>query len=290
MNFCDKEKIEIKICDREMIEMKMKKKKENEVSPIISSEAEYHALREEKIFRYGYSNSINTTLLTLTLAVFSVGGLMFTMNGNNFFELAEVFFPLFFLLPCLFSCICFRYLLRNSVRIGLLSEYIRTHLNFQNNTSWEGIKKDEEIKYFMFSKNCIGGAEDVPKCVTMVSLILSLIIAHYFIYQDLHNDSKVFIISLLALIPLIVAFVLHQISSTKIMEIAIAISCLIFEIMIYVLFSFFLQEHMDVLSKQAIYNVLLLFIVLLTPNFKRETQKAEQTLKECKEKIQKHHK
>lgn len=269
------------------VKAKSEKKKENEVLNAISSEAEYNALREEKIFRYGYSNSINTTLLTLTLAVFSVGGLLFTMSSDDFWKLAEIFFPLFFLLPSLFSCICFRYLLRNSVRIGLLSEYMRTYLYFQNDISWEHIKKKEKIGYFMPSKNYIGGVEDVPKCITIVSLVFSLIIAQYFIYQELYSDLEVFAISLISLIPIFASLVLHQISSPKRVDIAITITCLIFEAIIYVLFSLFLKEYMDVLSKQAIYNMLLMGVILLTPNFKKEIQDAEKMLKESKIKIQK---
>ena len=126
----------------------------------ISPEAEYNALRAEKIYRYGYANSVNTALLTLTLAVFSVGGLLFTSSKNTFEGIAEIFFPLFFLIPCLFARIGFRSLVKNSVRIGVLSEYMRQHL-FKGQRSWECLKNDK-FNYFMEPQKYIGGVKEVP--------------------------------------------------------------------------------------------------------------------------------
>ena len=142
----------------------------------ISYEAEYNALREEKIFRYGYSNQINTTLLTITLAVFSAGILWVTIGEENskILDFANFFIPLFFLVPCIFAGVCFRCALRNSVRIGILSEYMRTNFEFQTKTSWEKIKQKKNINYFYDSDCKIGGVKEMPICVDDCTYYLTL--------------------------------------------------------------------------------------------------------------------
>ena len=243
----------------------------------ISSETEYNALREEKIFRYGYSNSVNTTLLTITLAVFSVGALMFTMSTNMFEELAKIFFPLFFLLPCLFARICFRSLLKNSIRIGLLSEYIRTHILFKDGISWEKIKKEKEINYFLKPDQYIGGVKEVPLCVTAVSLIFSMIIAHYFIYHSLSDVSN-FLWLILALIPIMVAFYPLSAASNKGFKISTIVLLVVAEVIIYALFFVFLDCGWQIIMHQAIYHVILICVLCLIPNFKKEIDVANQQL------------
>ena len=243
----------------------------------ISSETEYNALREEKIFRYGYSNSVNTTLLTITLAVFSVGALMFTMSTNAFEELAKIFFPLFFLLPCLFARICFRSLLKNSIRIGLLSEYIRSHISFKDGISWEKIKKDKEINYFLKPDQYIGGVKEVPLCVTAVSLLFSMIIAHYFIYQSLSNVND-FLWLILSLIPIMVAFYPLSSASNKGFKISTIVLLVTAESIIYVLFFVFLDCGWQIILHQAIYHVILICVLCMIPNFEKEIDEANKNL------------
>jgi len=252
--------------------------KKDEITP----ETEYNALREEKLFRYGYSNSVNTTLLTITLAVFSVGALMFTMSNNTFAELAEVFFPLFFLLPCLFARICFRSLLKNSIRIGLLSEYIRSHIPFNDDISWEKIKKEKEINYFLNPDQYIGGVKEVPICITAVSLIFSAIIAHYFIYQSV-SDKKYFLLLILALIPIIVAFYPLSTANSKGCKVSTITLLVTSEIIIYALFFVYLNCGWQVILHQAIYHIILICVLCMIPNFEKEIAVANQNLKDYKD-------
>ena len=61
-------------------QLEQQKSTSDEPPEKIKMETEYIALREEKIFRYGYSNQLNTTLLTITLTVFTAGILLFTSD------------------------------------------------------------------------------------------------------------------------------------------------------------------------------------------------------------------
>lgn len=250
----------------------------------ISSETEYNALREEKIFRYGYSNSVNTSLFTITLAVFSVGALLFTMSTDKFDELAKIFFPLFFLLPCLFARIGFYSLLRNSVRIGLLSEYMRSHLTFNDNISWEKIKKHRRINYFLDSKKYIGGVKEVPECITAISLIFSAIIAHYFIYQSI-NDLSAFLWISSALIPMIIVFYPLSTLTSKESKIATITLLVLSEIIIYTLLFVFLNNYYQVILHQAIYHIVLLLVLCFIPNFEKEVVKSNVVFKKYKKLI-----
>lgn len=256
----------------------------------ITPEAEYNALREEKIFRYGYSNSVNTTLLTITLAVFSVGALMFTMSNNTFAKLAEIFFPLFFLLPCLFARICFRSLLKNSVRIGLLSEYMREYLKFEKDSSWEKIKKNHKINYFMDEKKYIGGAKEVPLCVTIVSIFFSSIIGYYPIHDLMNNYWISAIIFFLSLGIVVLLFVIYQKMNLKrIVNGIITISCcIIVGVIVYIACVVLNQEcQVLLLLRLAIYLFPMMGVVFIVPNFNGEVDQAEKYLSDYKELISK---
>lgn len=269
--------------------MKMSRRKQSKddkkLPSFISRETEYNALREEKIFRYSYSNSVNTTLLTVTLAVFSVGGLLFSISEDTFVELAKIFFPLFFLLPCVFARIAFYSLLRNSVRIGLLSEYMRSHISFENNYSWEKIKKERKINYFLDPEKYIGGVKEIPLCITVVSIIFSAIITHYFVFQAVNGNICVFFPLSLSLIPIAIFFSPINNSKSRKDEIKKTISLIIIEAAMYTLYFILLKCYVKIIVLQAIYHIVLISVLCLVPNFNREIEKTDKIFKDYKQLI-----
>ena len=143
----------------------------------VSGVTEYEALRAEKLFRYEYSNQLNTSLLTFAFTVFTAGLIIFTLlfefggifkpTENNvtgdqtYIVFAEYFFACFFLLPCFFSRINFRYTLKNSLRIGQLTDYTREKIQFDDGESWEIFKRDFRVNYFYKMPSGVGGAKEL---------------------------------------------------------------------------------------------------------------------------------
>ena len=252
----------------------------------IAPEAEYNALRGEKIFRYGYANSVNTTLLTLTLAVFSVGGLLFTSSNEDFTGIAEIFFPLFFLIPCLFARIGFKSLVKNSVRIGLLSEYMREHL-FKNENAWECIKGDDKLNYFMEPKKYIGGVKEVPQCVSVVSILFSAIIGYHPIYMLISDQLKAISFLLICLCGIGLIFFLRQNFKWADRCILVAVSCFTAGVIIYYLCDTSPSESCVFLLKLILYFLPSIVAILLVPNFKNEISEANNKLEDYKKEISK---
>lgn len=257
----------------------------------ISPEAEYNALRAEKIYRYGYANSVNTALLTLTLAVFSVGGLLFTSSNNTFEGIAEIFFPLFFLIPCLFARIGFRSLVKNSVRIGVLSEYMRKHL-FKGQRSWECIKNDK-FNYFMETKKYIGGVKEVPQCVSIISILFSAIIGYHPIYVLIEDKINAVVFLIICLLIIGIAYFLRQHIKFSNLYIAIAVASIIVIIVgffiatvaMYCFCNMCAQTACNFLKKLILYFVPYIIAILLMPNFEKEIEDANTKLDDYKKMI-----
>jgi len=260
----------------------------------IKMEAEYVALREEKIFRYGYSNQLNTTLLTITLAVFTVGAILFssgilvnnpcTYYGENacaspcmihkkiidLSYFAEYFFAAFFLLPCFFAKIIFEYCLRNSLRIGTLSEYIRNILEFERGTSWERMKKERKIYYFYKERYGVGGAKDIPICVCIMSCIISIAMCVYFVLtSNITLGNPYWIIRVIIIV--IVALV-AQLSITKkpnwLYWFIFGINMIVNIVFVQLTDSFVGNETLFII--QMTYAEILCFTVFTMPQFARE--------------------
>lgn len=271
-------------------ETEIKAVQKDDSRSVVSCEAEYYALREEKIFRYGYSNQLNTTLLTITLTIFSIGIVCFSMDTDDplLFEFAMYFFPVFFLIPCFFAKICFRYALRNSIRIGILSEYMRKHIKNQNEVSWETIKKDKELNYFYKNDCKIGGVKDLPICITIISIFISVIIGRYPTFSCINENIKLFFLMLLPLVPILllgIEFQLSRFNNNMIQKILSIVMWLCFVISIY---CFVIAHHLDnyeLLIKQAVYDLTLFFTVVCIPNYKNELRIANEALKKKQEKI-----
>lgn len=260
----------------------------------IQMETEYIALREEKIFRYGYSNQLNTTLLTITLAIFTVGAILFssgilvnspcTYYGENacaspcvvhkkiidLSYFAEYFFASFFLLPCFFAKIIFEYCLRNSLRIGTLSEYIRSNLKFARGSSWEIMKKERKIFYFYKERYGVGGAKDIPICVCFMSCIISIAMCAYFILTSNITLGYIYWI-LRVIIVVIVAFVV-QLSVNKkpkwLYLIIFGINMIINITFANLTNQFIENETLFII--QMVYAEILCFTVFAIPQFARE--------------------
>lgn len=166
----------------------------NEVEKV-SGVTEYEALRAEKLFRYEYSNQLNTGLLTFAFTIFTAGLVVFALilEFGDFFKIVEnagenstvknlyavfveYFFACFFLLPCFFARVNFRYTAKNSLRIGQLTDYIREKIQFDDNESWETFKRDYGINYFYRNPSGVGGAKDIPMWINIISHAISLIV------------------------------------------------------------------------------------------------------------------
>lgn len=161
----------------------------------VSGVTEYEALRAEKLFRYEYSNQLNTSLLTFAFTVFTAGLVLFSLvvefgNINNRSQMIELFieyfFAIFFLLPCFFARINFKYTLNNSLRICQITDYVREKIKFDDDESWESFKQDYKSHYFYKQNNRIGGAKDIPCGVSVVSCVLSFLIFGIFTFLQIH--------------------------------------------------------------------------------------------------------
>lgn len=150
----------------------------------VSGVTEYEALRAEKLFRYEYSNQLNTSLLTFAFVVYTAGFALFSFLAdsnslsNTMKLFVEFFFSIVFLLPCIFSKINFRYTVQNSLRIGQLTDYIREKVKFDDDESWESFKRDYHVNYFYRQPTGVGGAKEIPFWIDIISLVMSLIVAY----------------------------------------------------------------------------------------------------------------
>lgn len=168
-----------------------RKSKDRAISKV-NSTTEYEALRAEKLFRYEYSNQLNISLLTFAFTVFTAGLLIFSIlmeigkdkitptniqdDTQTYMVFVEYFFACFFLIPCFFSGINFRYTVKNSLRIGQITEYIREKVHFDDGESWESFKRKYHVNYFYKKPSGIGGARDIPLWINIISCAMSLII------------------------------------------------------------------------------------------------------------------
>ena len=172
----------------------------------VSGVTEYEALRAEKLFRYEYSNQLNTSLLTFAFTVIIAGLVLFSLvmqfgdlgeNQKTISFFIEYFFAAFFLLPCFFAGINFRYTVKNSLRICQITDYVRIKIQFDDDESWESFKQDYNAHYF-YKQSCrIGGAKDIPLCVSIVSCAISFAVFCIFTYlcnknAGLGRDEGVF--------------------------------------------------------------------------------------------------
>ena len=144
--------------------------KEDTVSEFVF--LEYQALRAEKLQRYDYANKLFSQLITFTITVWAAALTLFTVFDEynhhtiNMAEIdmvvpIEVLQVAIFLLPAIFSVIIFHYSLRNSIRICLISDYLRKSIPKicgPATPSWEEMKDytdetDTEIMtYFDFNR------------------------------------------------------------------------------------------------------------------------------------------
>lgn len=95
-------------------------------------------------------------------------------NDQTYIVFVEYFFACFFLLPCFFSRINFRYTVKNSLRIGQLTDYIREKIEFDDGESWESFKRDYRVNYFYKQPSGVGGAKDIPMWINIISCIISV--------------------------------------------------------------------------------------------------------------------
>lgn len=193
MKFCLKQKIVTNLPPTDGIEK-------------VSGVTEYEALRAEKLFRYEYSNQLNTNLLTFSFTVYTAGLALFalifefsdfftTTNSNTisnkdvYSVFVEYFFACFFLLPCFFARINFLYTVNNSLRIGQLTEYTREKILFDDGESWESFKREYKVNYFYRKGSGVGGAKEIPFWINIISQSISLAVGILGIYVLIQNNA-----------------------------------------------------------------------------------------------------
>ena len=266
-------------------DIEVKANQEDTSQKAVSCEAEYNALREEKIFRYGYSNQINTALLTITLTIFSIGVLWFTIETRNkkMLEFANYIFPLFFLLPCFFAKICFRCSLRNSVRIGLLSEYLRNYSVFQSQSSWETIKQKKGLHYFYNEKSKIGGAKEMPICVSIASIVFSTVIGRYPLFDYISHNLCMFFLMITPLLSILLFGILRQFAKKRIITTMIFFFSLSTTFFLYALNCHLFSDCSGfeaLVGKQMLFDSYLYIAAMSLPKFNEEIKEANDWVEE----------
>lgn len=147
-------------------------------------EMEYQALREEKLNRYDYANKLTTDLITFTTAVVGAALAMYAIYNKEFGSdntvlILKYLQSLLMLSPALFATVTHRHSILNSIRINLISDYLREMSSAEK--TWEKFKKEYDVQYFDFPYNKhnkrIGDITDLCIGTTAVSLLFSWMMA-----------------------------------------------------------------------------------------------------------------
>ncbi|MBE6664663.1 MAG: hypothetical protein E7603_00395 [Ruminococcaceae bacterium] len=293
----------------------------------VGSTTEYEALRAEKLFRYEYSNQLNTGLLTFAFTIFTAGLALFALIfefsdlfkaisstvestdlenlsteisiKNLYSVFVEYFFACFFLLPCFFARVNFRYTVKNSLRIGQLTDYIREKVHFDDGESWESFKRDYKINYFYRSPSGVGGAKDIPKWINIISHTISLIVGMVGIYVLFQSNSilqdlikyLIFYAAIRMLISILCkiysAYTTRQIKK-KYYFVIFSINRVL-DIVFGLIIRLQLQNEPELIKKLIPYTLIILiwaellqFCVYITPQYDREIHLANSVLEYTK--------
>lgn len=132
---------------------------------------EFLALRNEKLNRYDYSRSLNERLLGSTIAVWTAALSLFAIFGvidmasldyyqyHSFIISLECIQVILFLIPSLLSSFLFKASQANSIRIHLISDYLRHKVDNDIKT-WEKMKENKNLYYFLDFKS----SNEVKSC------------------------------------------------------------------------------------------------------------------------------
>lgn len=276
----------------------------------VSSITEYEALRAEKLFRYEYSNQLNTSLLTFAFVVYTAGFALFSFltDSDSLSDtmklFVEFFFSVVFLLPCIFSKINFRYTVQNSLRIGQLTDYIREKVKFDDDESWESFKRDYHVNYFYRQPTGVGGAKEIPFWIDIISLVMSLIVAYMntenYLYSP--NDegeleliwSSKAVIFLVCMVSIITVFsLIHSTIRKCCIEyhpIATSLICIFIQVVTYVGFIIYINSLIDKFEIDfwIIFSIWLLsfnWCLSFLPRYNREIEIANSVLEYTKVKL-----
>lgn len=149
-------------------------------------ELEYNALREEKLNRYDYANKLTTDLITFStavggacLAMYAIYNKENDLGGNTTILILKYMQSLLMLAPALFATVTHKHSILNSIRINLISDYLREMSSAR--ITWEKFKTDCDVQYFDFpydrSRKRIGDITGLCYGTTVVSLGFSYIMA-----------------------------------------------------------------------------------------------------------------
>ncbi|MBQ9080811.1 MAG: hypothetical protein IJY27_07055 [Clostridia bacterium] len=272
----------------------------------VSGVAEYEALRAEKLFRYEYSNQLNTSLLTFAFVVYTAGFALFSFLAdsnslsNTMKLFVEFFFSVVFLLPCIFSKINFRYTVQNSLRIGQLTDYIREKVKFDDDESWESFKRDYHVNYFYRQPTGVGGAKEIPFWIDIISLVMSLIVAYmnienylYLINDNNEIESYVVVGFVCAIGLIVICSLLHTIIRKNCVEYHPTVVCCIFvfiQVIAYIIFILYINSlkctfELDFWIMFSIWLLSFNWCLSFLPRYNREIEIANSVLDYTKAKL-----
>ncbi len=168
-----------------------------------SQDAEYSALRQEKLYRYEYSNKLFSDTITFSSAVIAAVLGIYAFMGENLYTNQSImleYIQLYLLfLPVLFSGITFSYSIENSIRINYISDYIR---NKSSITAWEKRKENNHYFFRMYFRNGniylgthsrVGDLLPTHMTITyvclLISSILSITLLHNCVLYNFQNKT-----------------------------------------------------------------------------------------------------
>ncbi len=151
---------------------------------------EYQSLRSEKLQRYAYSSQLHERLITSSIAIWTIALALFPVLENLLADsnddnkkslliplvMLEIFQAFMISIPAWLSIFIFKAHQSNSIRIHLLSDYLRIRAKRDNiEKTWEELKQQEGdpngLHYF-YDYNLVpfGKEKDVPDSKTVGEL------------------------------------------------------------------------------------------------------------------------
>ena len=219
-------------------------------------------------------------------------------QDQTYIVFVEYFFACFFLLPCFFSRINFRYTVKNSLRIGQLTDYIREKIQFDDGESWEKFKREFHTNYFYQKESGVGGAKDIPYWINIISILLSASVGIVGIYsmKTINNEYIIPWWGWLAFIALIMGAIIVKMIEPffSMNKITSKIPCVVLvEFLLLIVLSMVLYKWFDISEYFIIQLIIISFwtlvlqvCILITPQYDKEIELANCVLDYTRAKLQ----
>lgn len=137
------------------------------MQPGALQETEYSSLRFEQRNRYDLANKLNSGFITFTTAVLTIGISLLVLDNNIISDyvtsqqnypktyaagllLIEFFVSILFMLPILYSKICFNHSLENSIRISLITDYLDCSVSKLQQKNWDNMRRNHGILPYFY--------------------------------------------------------------------------------------------------------------------------------------------